>query len=132
MLTPSKSSQMDRSSTSPVFLFLEQVVADDRKPSQRNGTVSFDLEDIYVKPVSHSCTLPSPNIIEALKRNSKSPAPTNEVSSSLAGPSLLTFKKLKKGILGNFVNRNLITGNQTTTPIKSLRDPVPKGQDQIF
>ena len=93
-------------------------------------------EDIYVKPVSRSCTPPSPRIIEALKPKSKSKtksrAPKNEASSSPARPSLPTFKKSKKGILGNPVNINLFSGNQVTTPIKSARGPVSKSQDQNF
>ena len=62
----------------------------------------------------------------------KSRAPKNEASSSPARPSLPTFKKSKKGILGNPVNINLFSGNQVTTPIKSVRGPVSKGKDSKF
>ena len=134
LLTPLKSSQMYKSSASPVSPILEEVAADSRESSRMNGTA--EEEDIYVKPVSRSCTPPSPRIIEALKPKSKSKtksrAPKNEASSSPARPSLPTFKKSKKGILGNPVNINLFSGNQVTTPIKSARGPVSKGQDQNF
>ena len=116
---------MNGSSTSPVSPTPEKVGADSRKPSQRNGTVSFDLEDIYVKPFSRF------HFVEALKPKSESPVLTNEGPLSPTGPCLLTFKKSKKVIPGYPVNRNLFTGNQTT-PIKSVCGPVPKGQNQNF
>ena len=61
LLIPLKSSQMDRSSTSPVSPILEEVAADSRESSRTNDTA--EEEDIYVKPVSRSCTPPSPRII---------------------------------------------------------------------
>ena len=122
------------SSASPVSPILEEVAADSLESSRMNGTA--EEEDIYVKPVSRSCTSPSPRIIEAHKPKSKSKtksrAPMDESSPSPARPCLLTFRKSKKGILGNPVNINLFKGNQVTTPNKSVRGPVSKGQDQNF
>ena len=107
------SPQMGKSSTSPVSSILEEAAADSRKSSQMNG--SAEEEDIYVKPVSLSCTPPSPRINEALKPKSKSEtesrAPMNEASPSPERPSWFTFRKSKKGIPGNLVNINLFTGN---------------------
>ena len=132
LLTPLKPSQMYESSASPVSPILEEVAADSRESSRMNDTA--EEEDTYVKPVSRSCSPPSPRIFEALKPKSKtkSRAPKNEASSSAARPSLPTFKKSKKGILGNPVNINLFSGNQVTTPLKSARGPVSKSQDQNF
>ena len=76
----------------------------------------------------------SPRIVETrIKQKSKAPTPQSKTALPLSGePTLPTFKKVKKGILGNPTQGNRFTDNQMPTPIKPVGGLVPEGKERNF